>query len=127
MAFPYVNGSVFGEAIDIPYFDRASRELLLQAAYFNWSSISPAIFGSLFQAVKSKKARRELGEHYTTETNILKLIRPLFLDELEDQFTKAHAKKRELEKLLDHLGSLTFLDPAFMRKSGVSRDIDVAA
>ena len=112
MAFPYVNGSVFGEAVDIPYFDRASRELLLQAAYFNWSSISPAIFGSLFQSVKSKKARRELGEHYTTETNILKLIRPLFLDELEDHFTKAHAKKRELEKLLDHLGSLTFLDPA---------------
>src|SRR5690625_3536329 len=112
MAFPYVNGSVFGEAIDIPYFDRASRELLLQAAYFNWSSISPAIFGSLFQAVKDKKARRELGEHYTTETNILKVIRPLFLDELEERFTKAHAKKRELEKLLDHLGSLSFFDPA---------------
>ncbi|MGP4978491.1 class I SAM-dependent DNA methyltransferase [Brachybacterium tyrofermentans] len=112
MAFPYVNGSVFGEAVDIPYFDRESRELLLQAAYFNWSSISPAIFGSLFQSVKSKKARRELGEHYTTETNILKLIRPLFLDELEEQFTKAHAKKRELEKLLDRLGALSFLDPA---------------
>ncbi|RCS80207.1 DNA methyltransferase [Brachybacterium alimentarium] len=111
-AFPYVNGSVFGEAVEIPYFDRASRELLLQAAYFNWSSISPAIFGSMFQAVKSKKARRGLGEHYTTETNILKVIRPLFLDELEDQFTKAHAKKRELEKLLEHLGSLAFLDPA---------------
>ena len=112
MAFPYVNGSVFGEPVDIPYFDRASRELLLQAAYFNWSSISPAIFGSLFQAVKSKKARRKLGEHYTTETNILKLIKPLFLDELEERFTKAYAKKRELEKLLDHLGSLTFFDPA---------------
>ncbi|MGP5099529.1 DNA methyltransferase [Brachybacterium alimentarium] len=112
MAFPYVNGSVFGEPVEIPYFDRASRQLLLQAAYFNWSSISPAIFGSLFQAVKSKRARRELGEHYTTETNILKVIRPLFLDELEDQFTKAHAKKRELEKLLEHLGSLSFFDPA---------------
>ena len=112
MAFPYVNGSVFGEPVDIPYFDRSSRELLLQAAYFNWSSISPAIFGSLFQAVKSKKARRKLGEHYTTETNILKLIRPLFLDGLEDQFTKAHAKKRELEKLLDHLGSLVLADMA---------------
>lgn len=111
-AFPYVNGSVFGEAVDIPYFDRGARDLLLQAAYFNWSSISPAIFGSLFQAVKDKKARRELGEHYTTETNILKLIRPLFLDELEDRFTKAHAKKNDLEKLLTHLGSLTFLDPA---------------
>lgn len=112
MAFPYVNGSVFGEAIDIPYFDRASRELLLQAAYFNWSTISPAIFGSLFQAVKDKKARRELGEHYTTETNILKVIRPLFLDDLEQRFEKTHAKKRELEKLLEHLGALSFFDPA---------------
>ncbi|MEV0869473.1 type IIL restriction-modification enzyme MmeI [Brachybacterium paraconglomeratum] len=127
MAFPYVNGSVFGEAVDIPYFDRASRELLLQASYFNWSSISPAIFGSLFQAVKDKKARRSLGEHYTTETNILKVIRPLFLDELEQRFEKARARKGELEKLLDHLASLTFLDPAFMRKSDVSRDIDAAA
>ena len=111
-AFPYVNGSVFGEAVEIPYFDRASRELLLQAAYFNWSSISPAIFGSLFQAVKDKKARRKLGEHYTTEINILKLIRPLFLDKLEERFTKARSKKRELERLLEHLGTLQFLDPA---------------
>ncbi|WP_263310860.1 DNA methyltransferase [Brachybacterium atlanticum] len=111
-AFPYVNGSVFGEAVEIPYFDRSSRALLLQAAYFNWSSISPAIFGSLFQAVKDKKARRALGEHYTTETNILKLIRPLFLDELEERFTKARSKKTELERLLTHLGSLQFLDPA---------------
>ncbi|MCG7308323.1 DNA methyltransferase [Brachybacterium sp. ACRRE] len=112
MAFPYVNGSVFGEAVDIPYFDRASRELLLQAAYFNWSSISPAIFGSLFQAVKDKKSRRSLGEHYTTETNILKVIRPLFLDELEERFEKSRSRRGELEKLLDHLGSLTFMDPA---------------
>lgn len=111
-AFPYVNGSVFGEAVEIPYFDRASRALLLQAAYFNWSSISPAIFGSLFQSVKDKKARRALGEHYTTETNILKLIRPLFLDELEERFTKARSKKADLERLLTHLGSLQFLDPA---------------
>lgn len=111
-AFPYVNGSVFGEPTDIPYFDRESRELLIQASYFNWSSISPAIFGSLFQAVKDKKARRELGEHYTTETNILKLIRPLFLDELDERFTKAYNKKSELNKLLEHLGELQFLDPA---------------
>lgn len=111
-AFPYVNGSVFGEPVDIPHFDRTSRDLLIQAAYFNWSSISPAIFGSLFQAVKDKQARRELGEHYTTETNILKLIRPLFLDDLEERLTKSWAKKRDLEALLDHLGSLTFMDPA---------------
>lgn len=112
MAFPYVNGSVFGEATDIPYFDREARELMLQAAYFNWSSISPAIFGSLFQAVKDKKARRELGEHYTTETNILKLIRPLFLDELEERFTKAYNRKSDLTKLLAHLGELHLFDPA---------------
>src|SRR5699024_882566 len=110
MAFPYVNGSVFGEAIDIPYFDRASRELLLQAAYFNWSSISPAIFGSLFQAVKDKKARRELGEHYTTETNILKVIRPLFLGALDEGFDTAQAEKREVERLLEQLGTLAFFD-----------------
>src|SRR5699024_5089232 len=69
VAVPYVNGPGFGEAVDIPDCDRAARETLLQAADFNWSSISPAIFGSLFQAVKDKKARRELAEHYTTETN----------------------------------------------------------
>ncbi len=112
MAFPYVNGSVFGEATEIPYFDRPARDLLLQAAYFNWSSISPAIFGSLFQAVKDKKARRELGEHYTTETNILKLIRPLFLDELEERFLKAYNRQNELNKLLTHLGELHLFDPA---------------
>ena len=77
--------------------------------------------------MKDKKARRSLGEHYTTETNILKVIRPLFLDELEDRFTKARARKGELEKLLDHLGSLKFMDPAFMRKSDVSRHIGAAA
>jgi hypothetical protein len=111
-AFPYVNGSVFGESVEIPYFDRAARDTMLEAAYFNWSSVSPAIFGSLFQAVKSKQARRELGEHYTTETNILKVIRPLFLDDLEARFTKAFHKRNELEKLRAHLGELQLFDPA---------------
>ncbi|OFT46948.1 hypothetical protein HMPREF3157_04440 [Dermabacter sp. HMSC06F07] len=126
-AFPYVNGSVFGEPTDIPYFDRESRELLIQASYFNWSSISPAIFGSLFQAVKDKKARRELGEHYTTETNILKLIRPLFLDELDERFTKAYNKKSELNKLLEHLGELQFLETFMPQRIQTRANYDLAA
>lgn len=111
-AFPYVNGSVFGEATETPTFTKASRELLLKATYFNWAEISPAIFGSLFQAVKDKGARRELGAHYTTEENILKAIRPLFLDELEQAFTKAYDSKKSLEELLKRLGELNILDPA---------------
>lgn len=111
-AFPYVNGAVFGEAVDIPSFDRAARETVLEAAHFNWSSISPAIFGSLFQAVKSKEARRELGEHYTTETNILKALRPLFLDELEQEFIRAFNSVGRLEGLLRQMGELHIFDPA---------------
>lgn len=84
---------VFAERLSIPAFDSTMREKLLEACAFNWSAISPAIFGSLFQAVKDKKARRDLGEHYTTETNILKTINPLFMDELREKFASgAHDK-----------------------------------
>ncbi|MCL2780649.1 MAG: hypothetical protein FWD74_04010 [Actinomycetia bacterium] len=79
--FPYVNGGLFDGPGSIPSFDTQMRDRLLAACDFNWSTISPAVFGSLFQAVKDKAARRELGEHYTTETNIEKLIHPMFLDE----------------------------------------------
>lgn len=110
--FPYVNGSVFGETIDIPYFDRAMRDKLIAACYFNWGEISPAIFGSLFQAVKSKEARRELGEHYTTEKNILKLIGPLFLDEFQQRFREKYNSATDLLHLQEDLGRIRFLDPA---------------
>lgn len=110
--FPYVNGSVFGETIDIPYFDRAMRDKLIAACYFNWGEISPAIFGSLFQAVKSKEARRELGEHYTTEKNILKLIGPLFLDEFQQRFRDKYNSATELLHLQEDMGRMRFLDPA---------------
>lgn len=112
LRFPYVNGAVFGEAITIPYFTRTMREKLLGACHFNWGGISPAIFGSLFQAVKSKEARRELGEHYTTEENILKVIGPLFLDELREQFVANMHNRSGLQKLQQRLGQLCFLDPA---------------
>ena len=110
--FPYVNGGVFAEPLTIPSFDKEMRDLLLEASAFNWSGISPAIFGSLFQAVKSAKARRSLGEHYTTETNILKTINPLFMDELRERFTKEFHSKPGLKKLREDLASVRVLDPA---------------
>lgn len=110
--FPYVNGGVFAEPLSIPAFDSGMRDKLLKACAFNWSDISPAIFGSLFQAVKDKKARRELGEHYTTETNILKTIGPLFLDELRERFAQGVHSVSELKKLRKTMGKLRFLDPA---------------
>lgn len=110
--FPYVNGGIFAEPADIPAFDKGMRDLLLQACAFNWSQISPAIFGSLFQAVKDAKARRELGEHYTTETNILKTIQPLFLDELRARFTDSIHDVKKLQRLRDNLKQIRVLDPA---------------
>lgn len=110
--FPYVNGGIFAEPAGIPSFSHEMRDLLLDACSFNWSAISPAIFGSLFQAVKSAEDRRKLGAHYTTETNILKTIAPLFLDELQAAFTQAFHDKRALKKLRRTLGDIQVLDPA---------------
>ena len=110
--FPYVNGGIFSEAIPIPSFNQKMRTKLIAAAAFNWSSISPAIFGSLFQAVKSPEARRELGEHYTTETNIRKTLDPLFLDELNEKFAEVSSDLAGLRKLRVHLGELRLIDPA---------------
>ena len=110
--FPYVNGGIFAEPAPIPAFDKDMRDLLVQACAFNWSAISPAIFGSLFQAVKSAKARRDLGEHYTTETNILKTIEPLFLDELRDRFAAAVHDIKALKRLRTDLSKLRIMDPA---------------
>lgn len=110
--FPYVNGGIFEEPLSIPSFDSSMRKRLTDAALFNWSSISPAIFGSLFQAVKNRDARRELGEHYTTETNIMKLIGPMFLDELRDRFTEGYQNTKALTKLRTDLSRMQFLDPA---------------
>ncbi|GGM01014.1 class I SAM-dependent DNA methyltransferase [Glutamicibacter protophormiae] len=110
--FPYVNGGIFAEPLSIPAFDSGMRDKLLRACAFNWSDISPAIFGSLFQAVKDKKARRELGEHYTTETNILKTIGPLFLDQIKEQFAANAHNVSGLNKLRKTMGEMRFLDPA---------------
>lgn len=110
--FPYVNGGIFEEAVSIPAFDAGMRGRLVAAAMFNWSAISPAIFGSLFQAVKDKTARRELGEHYTTETNIMKVIGPMFLDDLRQRFMDGYHDTNKLKKLRTDMGQMRFLDPA---------------
>jgi hypothetical protein len=110
--FPYVNGQLFEENLEIAYFNSEMRDALLRCCYFDWSKISPAIFGSLFQSIMDKKKRRNLGAHYTTEQNILKLIKPLFLDELWSEFKKVKSNKRKLEEFHQKIAKLKFLDPA---------------
>ena len=115
-AFPHVNGDLFADMIWIPDFNAEMREQLLTACRFNWSSISPAIFGSLFQSVMAPAERRAQGAHYTTEQNILKVIEPLFLDDLWEEFTRIKAlrrgRKARLREFQERLGELTFFDPA---------------
>ena len=111
-SFPYVNGKLFEEALPLADFNAAMREALLDACALDWSSISPAIFGALFQSIMDDKARRNLGAHYTSEENILKLIKPLFLDELWAQFQRVRNNKNKLFEFHKHLRTLTFFDPA---------------
>ena len=111
-AFPYVNGKLFEEALPMADFSPAMREALLDACALDWSAISPAIFGSLFQSIMDDKARRNLGAHYTSEENILKLIKPLFLDALWAEFAKVKSNKNRLFEFHQKLRELTFFDPA---------------
>lgn len=115
--FPYVNGALFSDPLLIPSFDSDMRNRLLDACRFDWSGISPAIFGSLFQSVMDKNERRAQGAHYTSEKNILKVIQPLFLDELRAEFERLRNRKDsrrriELQAFHERLGAMTFFDPA---------------
>ncbi len=116
-AFPYINGELFAERISFADFNAQMRGQLLKAASFEWARISPAVFGSLFQGVMEPIARRQIGAHYTAEKNILKLIRPLFLDEFRAEFDASKADKStrraaRLEALHERIAKLRFLDPA---------------
>jgi hypothetical protein len=111
-AFPYVNGSLFAEPLPAPDTTRTMRTRLLEATTFRWSAISPAVFGSIFQSVMDPNSRRALGAHYTDENNILKLIRPLFLDALESELEACGSSARRLRGFHEKLGRLTFFDPA---------------
>ncbi|TIX91604.1 DNA methyltransferase [Rhizobium sp. P44RR-XXIV] len=115
--FPYVNGDLFRDALLIPSFDTEMRQRLIDACQFDWSGISPAIFGSLFQSVMNKAERRAQGAHYTTEKNIMKVIEPLFLDDLRAEFARLKGRKdsrrrAELQAFHQRLSKLKFFDPA---------------
>jgi hypothetical protein len=110
--FPYVNGKLFEEILPTASFDSKMRQALLDCSYIDWSKISPAIFGSMFQSVMNPKERRNLGAHYTSETNILKLIKPLFIDELWKEFESLKDNKNKLPEFHRKLSTLKFLDPA---------------
>jgi len=111
-AFPYVNGKLFEEPLPLASFDAKMRDSLLDCCTLDWGAISPAIFGALFQSIMDGKARRNLGAHYTSEENILKLIKPLFLDALWEEFDKAKSNKNKLFEFHKKLRTLTFFDPA---------------
>ena len=115
--FPYINGDLFSGHLPIPSFTSPMREALLDACRFDWSEISPAIFGALFQSVMDPKQRRAQGAHYTTEKNILKVMGPLFMDDLNAEFARLKARKdgrrvADLKKFQEQLGKLNFFDPA---------------
>jgi len=110
--FPYVNGKLFEEVLPIATFNSTMRSLLLEASGLDWGKISPAIFGSLFQSVMNPEERRNLGAHYTSEKNIFKLIKPLFLDELRAEFEKVKSNSKKLAAFHHKLSTLKFLDPA---------------
>lgn len=119
-AFEYVNGSLFAERTRIPAFDSQLRTLLLECSELDWSGISPAIFGAMFQGVleiqhpddKRQATRRELGAHYTSERNILRVINPLCMDDLRTELRASKRTKASLRALYDRLPTLTFFDPA---------------
>lgn len=115
--FPYINGALFSERLRTAHFDAKMRDDLITACRFDWGKVSPAIFGSLFQSVMDAKERRKKGAHYTTEANIMKLIGPLFLDELKADLAKLSARRDSgrttaLLAYQERLASLNFLDPA---------------
>lgn len=115
--FPYINGDLFAHSISIPSFNSEMRAALLAACRFDWSNISPAIFGALFQSVMDSEQRRAQGAHYTTEKNILKVIEPLFIDDLRAEFDRLKVRKdnrrnSDLKAFQRKLGDLRFFDPA---------------
>lgn len=111
-SFPYVNGGLFKDDIISPKFSKKARNILVESGELNWSEINPDIFGSMIQAVADPEQRSNLGMHYTSVENILKLIKPLFLDELEDEFDKNMENPKGLRKLIERISKIKFFDPA---------------
>lgn len=115
--YPYINGRLFGQKVDVPALDADDRALILEACAYDWGKVSPAIFGTMFQSIMDEDKRATLGAHYTSEVNIMRVINPLFLDGLRAKFEEANAvrgghRRARLEAFQDKLASLRFLDPA---------------
>jgi hypothetical protein len=110
--FPYVNGGLFRDVIESPQFNFKARKILISLGELQWQEINPDIFGSMIQAVVEPEYRSDLGMHYTSVENILKLIRPLFLDELEEEFEKHKDNEQQLKRLIFRMSKIKFFDPA---------------
>lgn len=110
--FPYVNGGLFGDRYFAPKFSRKARRMIIECGELDWATINPDIFGSMFQAVVHKDQRSSMGQHYTSVPNIMKVIEPLFLNELREEFDKHYDNQKKLEQLLARLEKLRIFDPA---------------
>jgi hypothetical protein len=110
--FPYVNGGLFRDVVKVPTFTTKSRNILIEIGQLQWSQINPDIFGSMIQAVVTPDHRGNMGMHYTSVPNIMKVIEPLFLDELYLEFEKAYESKSKLQSLLNRLTKIKIFDPA---------------
>ena len=110
--FRYINGTLFKDSLSTADFDANMRKILIDCCLFDWSHISPAIFGAMFQGVMDKEKRREIGAHYTSEENIIKLINPLFMDDLWKEFDRVKIDPKSLERFHEKIAQLKFLDPA---------------
>lgn len=111
-AFPYVNGGLFADALDVPKFDRGAYRYLQDACQLDWQEINPDIFGSMIQSVADPDKRSELGMHYTSVPNILKVLGPLFLDDLDEQIEKAGDSRKALARVLKRIEGIRVFDPA---------------
>ena len=112
LQFAYVDGGLFSETLRTPEFNEKMRQTLIDCCKFDWSTISPAIFGSMFQGIMDPEERREIGAHYTSEENILKVINPLFMDDLWAEFERVKSTPKKLEAFHEKIASLRILDPA---------------
>ena len=110
--FPYVNGGLFKEHVPVPTLSRRTRTLMLKCGEYNWKEINPDIFGSMIQAVINPEVRSGMGVHYTSVPNIMKVIKPLFLDELTEEYARNQDDVKKLRTLLIRLGKIKFFDPA---------------
>jgi hypothetical protein len=110
--FPYVNGGLFKKGIELPSFDAKARRMLLDSGSLDWSDINPDIFGSMIQGVADPDTRSKMGMHYTSVSNIMKVIEPLFLNDLYEEFDKCNDNINKLKKLQVRLSRIKFFDPA---------------